>query len=486
MPRYLALEWDLREARIAAASPKGEGVLLEEAFSVPFDAGADKTSLDPQAGEKIAAALADRKLRGGDVLVAVGRTSTELKQLSFPPVPDAELPEMVRLQAMREFHSLGESWPLDYVPLSSQPDQPRSVLAAAISPEQVEQMQKLCETAGLKPQRMVLRPCAAASLFLRGDLATAEPVRLLIDILPEEADLTVLVDRDPVLMRTARLPHEFTSDMSNIRPLVAEIRRTMAAANNQLGGPKVSALYVCGIAEQAGDLASRIEQELNLPTRLFDPLAELQVDGPLRRHLPASLGRFAPLLGMLADEIQEVAPAMDFLNPHRPPEPPSQRNKYAAIAAAAGLLVAAVGLWGWLRLASLDRQIEQLTLESKKLDTVVKQADQLDKAAQAIRDWAFHDINWLEEMKELSTDFPEAKEAMLTNLRLATHPEGGMMQIDGVVREIAVVTKMQQDLRDDRHAFESKGNQQDKKLASYPWSFRSSVVVQQKETVEQE
>ena len=91
-----------------------------------------------------------------DALVAIGRTNIELRQLSVPPAPDDELPDMVRFQALREFNQMEEDWALDYVPIDEDPTQPRTVLAAAIAPEQIELVRKTCQAAGLRPRRLVL------------------------------------------------------------------------------------------------------------------------------------------------------------------------------------------------------------------------------------------------------------------------------------------------------------------------------------------
>jgi Tfp pilus assembly protein PilN len=112
----------------------------------------------------------------------------------------------VRFQAMRDFHSLGEDWPLDYVPLGSNPAEPRQVLAVALSPELLAQIRSTCQRAGLEVGHLILRPYAAASLFLRRAATSEYRVRLLVDILGEEADLTAMVGDTVVFLRTARLP----------------------------------------------------------------------------------------------------------------------------------------------------------------------------------------------------------------------------------------------------------------------------------------
>ncbi len=68
-------------------------------------------------GRRINEAIAARGIRRGKTLVAVGRANIELKNLTLPPAPPEELPELVRFQAEREFNTLGENWPLDFIQL---------------------------------------------------------------------------------------------------------------------------------------------------------------------------------------------------------------------------------------------------------------------------------------------------------------------------------------------------------------------------------
>lgn len=488
MSRFLALEWDNREARVAVASARGGDVLVERLLSIPLpvkereqekekELEGEGKVVDVQIGQAIGAALDSAGLRRADALLSIGRASIELKQLSFPPVPDEELPGMVRWQAMREFHSLGEDWPLDYLPLASGTEANRSVLAAALAPDTVRQFQETCQQAGLEGKKMILRPVAAASLFLRSAEAAGEEVRLLIDLLSEEVDLTVLTGRDPVFMRTARLPHDVMQSLDNLKAPFAELRRTMAAAHNQLAGRKVQAIYLCGTQDEHGALAQRVEADLGLPVRVFDPLKGLELSSSLKSSLPTNRGRFAPLLGMLADEIGGTAQGIDFLHPRKAPEPPSKRNTYVLAAAAAAALVLLGGGITWQRLAALDRQIDQLAAQSKSMDPVVKSAGEIEKSVAEIRQWTDGDILWLEELKQLSERFPGSKDAMLTNLRLAPHLDGGAMALEGRVRESDTIDAMEHALRDKFHAVKGEGRQQDKDNSKYGWNFKSAVII---------
>jgi len=122
MRRLIALEWNEEEARLVVASGRKGIVRFEQAFAVPLTDAQSTGAADSPAvldaktiGQKIARAASERGVGQGEVLVALGRSSIELRQLTLPPAPDEELPNLVRFQAVREFNALEDDWLLDFV-----------------------------------------------------------------------------------------------------------------------------------------------------------------------------------------------------------------------------------------------------------------------------------------------------------------------------------------------------------------------------------
>lgn len=480
MAQILALEWDGSEARLVVASPRGERGVIEQAFAVPLrspQTGEDQGEEEVDVGGRIAAALQAHGIGRLETLVAVGRASIELRQLSLPPAPDDELPELVRFQAMREFNQFDEDWLLDFVPLDEAPEEgPRSVLAAAIGPELVEQIQQTCESAGLTPQRLVLRPCAAASLLRR---TPSDESRLLIDLLADEADLTVMIDRKVVFLRTTRLTADPLENADQPRALLAEIRRTIAAAENQLRGKRIETITLCGSGEQHAALAASIERELGVPTRLFDPFEGLSLGQQLRGDLPDHPGRFTPLLGMALAELERTGHAIDFLHPRRPPEPPTRRKTVVVAAVAAVLLVGSFfGYRGWER-KSLNREIKQLTNQSKELEEKVAAAKKDMAAAANFGRWTATDVGWLDELDKLAKAFPPAEQAMLTDLKFSQgQPKGGMITLDGLAKDMDAIGAMETSLRKEFRRVVNAGNSDDGSSKFYSRRFKLLVAVE--------
>jgi len=478
MSQLLAVEWDSSEARLAVASARGDHVVVEQAFSVKLAAGKpDAASAEIDVGAQIAAALHARGISRGDTLVAVGRASIELRQLSMPPAPDDELPELVRFQAMREFNELDEHWLLDFVPMQSAAEGPRNVLAAAIDPAMVTQIQQTCEKAGLKPRRLILRPCAAASLLDRAEPAERAKLRLLIDLLAEEADLTVMADGQVVFLRTTRVVEDPLAGADQAAPLLGEIRRTIAAAQNQLGGRRVESIVLCGRGQPQAALAKLIQESLSIPTTLFDPFSGLSLSRELEEALPDLPGRFTPLLGMLASELEHTGHAIDFLHPRRRPPPPSRRKKYIAAGVAAGVLVLGYLIYGRIERSHLEDEIATLEAKSNSLKGEVAEAAKVEKKVAEISKWAAGDILWLEEIRKLSERCPPSKEIMLTRLEILPSVNGGEMKLDGLAALPATIGDMEAKLHDKSHRVQPKGSSTSKKKL-YALEFSESVYVE--------
>ena len=201
-------------------------------------------------------------------LVGVGREQVQMVLLSLPPAPPEELPDLVRFQAEREFTSLGAEAALDYIPLSGDATTPHQVLAAALAGAGVAEVNEVCQAVGVEPDRITLRATAAASFVARRIAAGGSEVSLVVNRLTDEADLTVLVGDQVVLVRTVRLPDPSEGAGAG-KVLAGEIRRTVAAVRQQLGERQVGRVILCGNASEAGEAAA-LAGELGLAVELFD------------------------------------------------------------------------------------------------------------------------------------------------------------------------------------------------------------------------
>ena len=477
MPRLIALEWDAREARIAIARTRGPEITLDQAFSIPLiprDPG--QTFADMKIGERIAEELAALKVGRGETLVAVGRASIELRQLSVPAVPDEELPDVIRFQALRQFTTIGEDWPLDFVPLENGESENVNVLAAAISPEMVDQIRETCQAGDLTPKRLILRPFAAASLLDRHDRG-AQPPRLMVDLLADEADLTVLIGHQVALMRTVRLTAG--EDGAQAKALLGEIRRTIASAQNQLSGHRIEKVILCGAGADQVTLKEVLESQLSYDVEVFDPFDGIHLGSDLQVRLPEHTGRFAPLLGILRDEAAGAAHAIDFLHPREKPQPVGQGRRGVLIGSLVAVAALAAVVLIWMQLAGMDDEIDQLTTESNQLKEKVELAEKHRTDLVAVDEFLASDIGWLDELRELSDRLPPSEDVIVTVLNMGTRPPaGGQILLDGLVRESQLVRDLQQSMRWDNREVHGTGTREEQRQPTYRWRFRETQYIE--------
>jgi Tfp pilus assembly PilM family ATPase len=475
MSRLLALEWDAKEARVVVGRKRGTAVVVEQAFAAPLPQREEGGTAEADVGGAIAKALADHGLSRVEALLAVGRASIELKFLSTPPVPEEELPDLVRFQAMRQFTSLGDDWPLDFVPLGPTADGGTNVLAAAISADLVEQIKKTCSAAHVSVSRLVLRPFAAAAL-LKEQLDDGK-CRMIVDLLQDEADLTVLIGPQVIFPRTVRLPAVPEAE-ALARVLLAEGRRTMIAAQNQLGGRRVEEVVIFGDGEHHSTLKALLEKELSLTVRLIDPFERVECVGDAKLKKPEYPGTFAPLLGMLLDEAVARPPVIDFLHPRRRPPAPNKRKTYILAGGLAASILAALGFFIQMQLWGLDDQIRGLNSELLRQKKAAIASEQPLKDAYALDLYSAGDITWLDELSRTSTKFPPPTQARVEELTATAQPGGGAnMKLVGIAETSGTIVQLERSLADKDHTVRGDGAREDRALKTMRFRFDESIAV---------
>jgi hypothetical protein len=283
----------------------------------------------------------------------------------------------------------------------------------------------------------------------------------------------VLVGGQAVLLRSVRLPAQ------DLAPwLVGEIRRTMAAAQNQLGSQSVDAIVLCGSEGEHAGLVREFGEQLAQPVELFDPFAGATLGPHLQNALPAHPGRYAALLGLLQDEAAGRPPAIDFLNPRRRPAAPNRGWRYGALAAAAVILLAVLGFFLGVQVRTLDGQIQAQREKSQECDAKVKAAQKLRAEIAEIDKFTAGDVNWLDELYEVSARFPPPEKAIVDQAALqATAGGGGQIELDGFVRDPEVIESMEKSLRFEGHQVTGSGGQYDDRQKELKWKFKERINV---------
>lgn len=475
MARYLAVEWDSHEIRLLLAGTSGGRLKLHLAATAPMVCHEveGKPPVADVAGS-LRAAMAEHKIGRAVTLVAADRSLVEFLSFTVPPATESELPELVFHQAMRESPTVTEEAALGFVVLGGDPAQARKVTAAAMSAEHLQQIMSACAGAGLKPRRVLLRSYALASLLPRL-VAAPEPVCMLVSRVADEVDLVVLVDGKAEYLRTVRLPSGPDSEKAKGR-LISEIQRTATVVLEEEVNRAVASVYVVGRAPDQEETARLIGEELSLPVHVIDPFARLGIP---EASAPSDCNRFAGLVAMILEEAAGGAPAIDFLHPRRTARRTGRQRPLTVVAA--GILVLALtgGYYAWDTLSAVDAENQALSRQLKELNALMKRAGDHSKLAAAVRDWEAGDVNWLDELRDLSIRFPTGRDMIVLRTSMTSDQRGGGgdIELQGVVREPSVVLHMESNVRDKFHEVRSRRVQERIRDKSYAWHFESSMSV---------
>jgi hypothetical protein len=116
--------------------------------------------------------------------------------------------------------------------------------------------------------------------------------------------------------------------------------------------------------------------------------------------------------------------------------------------------------------------------KNDKTATPVKKALASSDQAAEIQKWLAGDINWLDELADLSTKAPPAQDIMFTNFTTPNDPfrHTSKMHLDAVARTSDIVDQLNRALRDDNHQVTPNGVQQGNEK-QYPWEFKLDVQI---------
>jgi len=416
MGRAIVLEWDPQRALVVGGNvARGGRPSLTRA--VGFELPVRDESDEPMTlAESLAEGLAAQKLGKGDATVIVERSGAEMRVIEVPPVPDEELPQIVRFQSSREFSSLTDEWLLDYVPLPPLANGQHRVLAAAISPQVVAQIRGCCDKAGLHLKRVMLRPFAVARLLRRSGRLFGN--LLLVERLAETIELTIFADANVQLTRSFRVSAEASVE-AIVAQTLGEIRRTLGSFRNQNRDGSIARSLLMVDAPLGEPLAEGLREAIGGDVERVDPWELFQGSASVGCSPPEHSERFAAVLGAFDDASPDPATEIDFINPSRPPAAPSNRTRNLLVVVAVVALLASVGALYWMESTRLAGQVAALQAETREMRKDDEGYRDRMAEVQLVDEWVQDRVDWTDELARLSDRLPLPDDVILEQLTLS-------------------------------------------------------------------
>ncbi len=462
MVNKLAIDWDSNELRIVAAQCSGRSVKVTDASVIPVENGDVNATL-----RKV---IADRGLGDIDTLVAIGRGKAELRELQLPPVPDDELPDMVRFQAIRSFATAGESATVDFL-VTKRGENGIEIIAAAVGPKSLASIQETGEAVGLPIKRIALRPLAASALYLIRHPNAEEGDTVLIDLLADDAEIVVARDGKVIFVRTVRMPGV---EAVRGRALAGELKRSLMACGSS---GSIGRVILWGRESIHSDEKQMLAEASESHVEVINPFDLVDVDR--NANLPDHVGRLAPLVGLLVADDSDSDRLIDFLNPrerHVETPSPYRRALLIGVPVAAALLLA---FGAYRRIKGLDRQIAELKTANAAMKPDVDRAAESIARTETIDGFLDGDVNWLNELRRLAVQMPPSDEMIVRSVSATADARagGGTLKVEGGAVNPSIIDTFEQALRDEVHQVKGDGASEQKVEDIYRWGFTESIKV---------
>jgi Tfp pilus assembly PilM family ATPase len=443
LARFLALDWDHQHLLIVAGTAKHGAVRIQKA--VAFEEGQNPYNAVPAAlGALLKERLHSAGISGGPVLACIGRDRLILKDLRFPSVGSAEEPALVRFQVAKELNDPAEQVIIDYVTApDTSAQREKKALAVVVKRNVLAMYQELCKAAGLRLHALTPRPfgtLACLNQQVGTTVLTPAPE-------PPGAAMAVLTVGKPwaefcVVQGETLL---FARSLTTGPTLANEVRRNLAVYAGQSPQNPIGAVYVAATGEHAA-VRERLQSALDIPVYALDAFA-----GSDQAEVPADQrGSFSGAVGLLHARSEAAPLPINFVAPKEPRPTRDPNRVRALVGAAVGVLIllTAVGI-GYAEMAKRDTIISELNQKKMEQEQDLARYDDDQKRLRALDDWNKKTIVWLDELYDLTDQFPDIKNLRVSQLTCNDQPSirGNKDKYVGHMSVKVLSTSQQESLR---------------------------------------
>lgn len=515
--KFVALEWDARSVRVVHAGLTRRGPQIHKVFSVsrPADTAEGGEAL----GRFLRSTLEAQGVSAAHAVASISRDRVILTTLNLPIANADDLPSMVEIQISKELPFPLEEAAVDFSVGESGDKPVAPVLVAAARQEIAEELNQVLHAAGLKADRIGLRPYAnlvavrhllgskmpertlfvgvgadysEIGVFTRDSIAFSRAAEMHLDAVrgivaesPGAATAEVPTDdgRSPAALAGSEAGAVADGPTAAVDALLIEVARTIEAYRTREPGLKIERCVVSGEMGFEEALCKAIQARFGFEAVCYDPAASF---GWSAREGERACG-FSSVLGLVLAESAPRLQRFDFIHPKKPvSQAQAQLRKAPRLVAWAAALAITIGVsyaalepkLGELR--ELNAQIEELQKKKTDHENFIK----LVSAVQSFDGSTRSAPVWSDVMAEvISLMPPDAKEIVLDRMSASHRDNALIVDVRSSRRELPV------EFRDRMEAYRrpgatkprfevSFGNPvEDPRDIKYPFRMKLSVTV---------
>ncbi len=474
----LAIEWDRTELRYVWANRTSRRPVIRAMGRIAAEESSDNIVQTEALLHELKSHLGIKKAK---VIVCLSRSDIDEFEATLPPAADDELGFLVANEAHKHYPAVAEDAQIDFLTIEQNPDQTRQVSIVVLPQERHNQFVEHCNGQSWRLASIQLRHVATTWLLGKLlDLSTQKR-SILLSLSRTDADLVILEQDQIALVRTIHLSNELDSGLL-VEKLSVEIQRSLMITTkpdhaDELGQAKV---FLFGRPDEQETLREQLAQALNFHVELLDPLVPFAIS---RRKLPDHVHQFAGLLGSLLD--QPRAQTIDLHTPKCARKAPAWRTRAIVYGSAAAILLC-LGI-GWAS-KNLSEARQSNAARKKDLTKIEKQYDDIQAKLSVVDyydQWIKDDVSWLDELRELSQDFPERSKIQVKSMTLSAGTSSdGIVAMNLRAKDNSAIALLEQNVRDESHQIRINQLSQNESDKEFPWQFGATVLVKRRDRAE--
>lgn len=441
----LCMDWDTRTLRVVQSRIKRQNVTVDQALSIaiPSDVRVD----DPESmGTFIAQALAKAGISTKRVVVDIPRELINYYALKLPTASVDDLAGMVAFQIPKELPFPVDQAVVDFTVPEASDGEPHDVMVAAVRKETLAARLQILEQAGLKPQRVGLRPNACQFAVNALLDPTPHDLVLFVDVGPETTEIDVILQGRLVFSRAAdvAIPEILDTPLSDstiahlsetkglslvsppdrgpstldrvVRELMIEVTRSIEAYRVASPGAVIEHAVIGGSCDIEEALADAVQKKYNITAQPYNPATCFGWDA----DRGAAAGAFAATLGLALSYAGDPTRVFDFLSPKKSVSRAQRQIKKAPMAAAAALVFLAAGVAFYVKAVKPEYEARDLLrAEIEELEEDLDRQAEFKNLVEVMQEYEEQQIVWLDELRDVVTVLPVQKQFALTSLNFS-------------------------------------------------------------------
>ena len=446
--KIVAIDWDTRTLRLVHAFIGKRGPKIDRVLSVAIPKEVDLSN-PQQMGLHIRRALEQEGISTKHAIVDIPRDQAILNTLTLPTGAPEDLPGMVEIQIAKE------------LPFSVAGATTADVLVAAVRREVLEQYEATVAAAGMKLERIGLRPYAH-KVAVCDRLKHAMPDRVLfIDVRPTLTEIDVLHGSLLAFSRSASVvipestvgkssgSFSVVTDTSDgeappsltllsggisrdseserwggaVQDLILEVTRSIEAYRANDPGAQIDLAVIGGDLGIEQELADAIQTKLGITAELYNPASSFGWEP----DEGAAASAYAATLGLVLAQTDDSSLRFDFLHPKKPISIVQERLRRAPLVAVIIALFVGAG-WVFLNQMTKEARADLVKIQKniRELGKREKDGKRFLKFVDKIK--AFDEqYVWVDVLDDVISALPSNEELVLSNLTL--NQENGIVKL---------------------------------------------------------